>query len=37
MSRIKWKDTPHEKIFWGVVIATAIASILLFATKIAGS
>ena len=36
MRRIKWKDTPHEKIFWAVVIAVALLSILVFATRVAG-
>ena len=37
MSRINWKDSPHEKIFWAVVIAVAITSLLIFAKSVAGT
>ncbi|GAA5509650.1 hypothetical protein Rcae01_05150 [Novipirellula caenicola] len=36
MRRTKWKDTPHEKIFWAAVIAVALLSILVFASRVAG-
>lgn len=37
MSRINWKDSPHETLFWISVIAVAILSMLIFAKTIAGS
>lgn len=36
MRQIKWKNTPHEKIFWGAVIVMAIVFILFFAKRVVG-
>lgn len=36
MSRIKWKDSPHEKVFWAVVIVVAIVSLLIFSKSVGG-
>jgi uncharacterized membrane protein len=36
MSRINWKDSPHEKLFWIAIIVTAIASLLVFARRVWG-
>ncbi|WP_372896146.1 hypothetical protein [Stieleria sp.] len=37
MSRIDWKDSPHEKVFWISVIVIAIMSLLIFAKTVAGT
>ena len=36
MSHRKWKDSPHEKIFWIAVIVLAVVLLLLFAQRVVG-
>jgi len=36
MSQIKWRNTPHEKVFWAAVVVMAIIFILFFAKRAVG-
>ncbi len=36
MSRNKWVDAPHEKVFLAVIVAIVLFSILFFAKQVAG-
>ncbi len=36
MNRIKWKDSPHERLFWLAVILIALLSLLITARQLGG-
>ena len=36
MTRFKWKDSPHQKLFWITVVVIMVIAVLVFAKRVAG-